>query len=113
VGDVLFAGVPVREFAEAVAWYSHLFGRAPDVEAHAEEVMWRVSDGGWVYVLRDPARAGHAVVSIAVADLDSSIEDLATRGLSGAVEPVGDAGRKATLLDPDGNQVSLLEVTEP
>jgi hypothetical protein len=81
------------------------------VRAHDEEVMWRVSDGGWVYVLCDDTRAGHGVVSIAVADLDATVADLSAHGLSaGPLQPVGDAGRKATLHDPEGNQLSFLEV---
>lgn len=111
MSQVLFAGVPVDGFASALEWYTQLFGRGPDVVAHETEVMWRVADGGWLYVVHDPDRAGGALVSIAVDNLDSALGDLERRGLSaGPVERIGEAGRKATLHDPDGNAVSLLEV---
>jgi predicted enzyme related to lactoylglutathione lyase len=111
MSDVLFVGVPVDRFDEAVEWYTRLFGRAPDLPAHAEEVMWRIADGGWLYVLREPERSGHAIVSIAVADLDAALAELADRGLGPTgMEQVGQSGRKATFHDPEGNLVSLLEV---
>jgi predicted enzyme related to lactoylglutathione lyase len=104
-------GVPVARFDDAVEWYRRLFGRAPDVLAHADEVMWRIADGGWLYVLLEPERCGHAVVSIAVADLDTTLAELAERGLAPtALEQIAESGRKATLYDPEGNRVSLLEV---
>jgi predicted enzyme related to lactoylglutathione lyase len=109
--SVLFAGVPVADFAEARRWYEQLFGRAPDVVAHDEEVMWQVAGTGWLYVLRDPDRAGRSIVAIAVPDIEAAVASLATRGVSaGPIEPEGDAGRKAVLFDPAGNRVELLEI---
>src|SRR3954447_23477144 len=109
--DVLFAGLPVRDFPGSQDWYVRLFGRAPDVVAHETEVMWRVTDTGWVYVVQDPERAGHGLVAISVPDLQETLDELAARGLrAGPVEPQGDAARKATMVDPDGNVVAFLEV---
>jgi predicted enzyme related to lactoylglutathione lyase len=109
--QVLFASVPVAELATAVEWYSLLFGRAPDIEPNEHEVMWRVADGGWLYVIRDAERSGGGVVTIAVDDLDVSLTELADRTLvAGPVEVIGDAGRKATLVDPAGNSVALIQV---
>lgn len=109
--EVLFAGVRVRELAPAVEWYGRLFGRAPDIVPHEHEVMWRVSEGGWLYVLQDLAGAGSALVTIAVTDLDRQVAELADRGIHfGAIEPVGEAARKATIDDPDGNSIALIQV---
>ncbi len=111
--EVLFAGVPVADLAAAMPWYEGLFGRRADVVANDDEVMWRVSEGGWLYVVRDAARAGHAVVTISVGDLERSVIALAVRGVrAGPIEAVGTAGRKAVANDPDGNQVALIEVTD-
>ena len=110
--DVLFAGIPVADFAEARHWYEQLFGRAPDVVAHDEEVMWQVAGTGWLYVLREPERAGTSIVAIAVGDIEATVAELAARGVSaGPIKPEGDAGRKAILFDPAGNRVELLEIT--
>ena len=59
--DVLFAGVPVRDFDAARTWYSAFFDRPPDVVAHEREVMWRCAEPTWLYVVNDERRAGNAL----------------------------------------------------
>jgi predicted enzyme related to lactoylglutathione lyase len=109
--DVLLAAMPVANFEMARTWYERLFGRPADVVAHDEEVMWRVAQGGWLYVLCDPAGAGHATVTMAVPDIDAGIAALEGRGVAvGPVERVGDAGRRAVARDPDGNCVAIIQV---
>ncbi len=109
--DVLFAAMPVGDFATARSWYERFFGRPADVVAHDTEVMWQVADGGWLYIVGDAARAGHGVAALAVSDLDAILAGLAGRGVvAGPPEWQGDAGRKAVVTDPDGNSLSLLEV---
>ena len=111
--EVLFAGVRVRELRAATEWYGRLFGREPDMVPNEDEVMWRVTDGGWLYVLRDPPRAGHSLVTICVSDLEAAVAELAERDIElGPIAPVGDAGRKARGEDPDGNSVDLIQVTQ-
>jgi hypothetical protein len=85
--EVLFAGIRVRELAPATDWYSRLFGREADIVPNDQEVMWRVSDGGWVYVIEDPSRAGRSLVTIAVSDIDTEVADLAGRNIS--MGPIG------------------------
>jgi len=110
--DLLFAGVPVREFAPARAWYTTFFGREPDVVPHEHEVMWQCAESAWLYVVQDVARAGHAVVALMVADLDAAVADLGRRGIEGGpAHPEGDGARKASFTDPDGNEVSLIAVS--
>lgn len=111
--EVLFAGIRVRELEPAVEWYSRLFGRPADIVPNDDEVMWRVADGGWLYVIRDSARAGNSLVTISVTDLDQAVDELACRGIAlGPIAPVGDAARKATGEDPDGNSIDLIEVNQ-
>lgn len=110
--EVLFAAVPVTRLSTAQPWYESLFGRPPDVVPNEHEVMWQVVGSGWLYVLEDADRAGHAVVTLCFADLDDAVTQIRDRGLlPGPSEPVGDAGRKAILTDPDGNSVALIEVS--
>ena len=111
--EVLFAGVRVRELRTAAEWYSRLFGREADVVPNKDEVMWRVTDGGWLYLLRDEPRAGNGLVTICVTDLEAAVAELADRNIRlGPIAPVGDAGRKARGQDPDGNSVDLIQVNQ-
>jgi predicted enzyme related to lactoylglutathione lyase len=111
--EVLFAGLHVADFASAVDWYSRFFDRPPDVVAHDREVMWRVTDGGWLYVLEDPTHAGHGVATISVDDLDQAVDDLRARGIDvQGIEAVGNAAHKAKTHDPDGNEVALIHVNQ-
>jgi hypothetical protein len=46
-----------------------------------------------------------------VDDLDTELASLAERSISaGAVETISGAGRKATVVDPDGNSIALAQV---
>jgi predicted enzyme related to lactoylglutathione lyase len=112
--DMLFAGTPVGDFEAAVAWYTSLFGRAADVPVAEDEVMWQFTDTAFLYLVRDPERAGGSLLTLAVADLDAAVDDAADRGVTGAaVERVGSAGRRAVYTDPDGNRVALVELNQP
>ncbi len=109
--DVLFVGVAVTDFGQARAWYERFFGRAPDVVAHETEVMWRVRDPGWLYILRDPEHAGSSFAALAVSDLEAATAELIARGVeTGSIEAEGEGALKALVRDPDGNLLSLLEV---
>jgi predicted enzyme related to lactoylglutathione lyase len=109
--DVLFTGVPVSDFNTSHAWYESFFGRPADIVAHELEVMWKVTDGGWLYILHDPDHAGNSIVAMAVADIEQAISALHSRGVAtGPIKPEGDAGRKAVALDPDGNSIAIIEV---
>lgn len=110
--DVLFTGVPVTDFEAARGWYERLFGRPPDVVAHEEEVLWRITDNGWLYVVRDVKNAGNSIAAMAVANLEETSAELRGRSVVvGPIEPDGDAARKAVVSDPDGNSIALIEVT--
>ena len=56
----LFAGLRVREFAAARAWYERLLGE-PSFFPHATEAVWTLAEGRSVYMRRreesNPARS--------------------------------------------------------
>jgi hypothetical protein len=109
--DILFTGVPVSNFDAAVRWYSRLFGRECDVVVHESEVMWRLADAAWLYVIEDAERAGHSLVALRVSDLDQALSELSARGIEcGNAAHVGVTGRKSTVEDADGNSISFIEV---
>jgi catechol 2,3-dioxygenase-like lactoylglutathione lyase family enzyme len=91
-------------------WYEHFFARPPDV-AHDEEVMWKVTEGGWLYIVRNADHAGNSIVAMAVPDIEAVVAVLEARGVTvGPIEREGDAGRKTVVFDPDGNSIAIIEV---
>src|SRR6516165_5360010 len=110
--EVAFTGIAVSGIAAAQEFYGRVFGRGPDIVASDDEVMWRLTDSAWLYVLVDRARAGSCLVTMAVQDLDAVLTELDVRTLAAEQVEEMDAGRKATLRDPDGNTVAIIEVFE-
>ncbi len=109
--EIAFTGVPVTDLSVGRDFFERIFGRAADVEVAADEVMWRMAETAWLYVVVDPARAGNGLVALSVADLQATVAELNGRGVSpDRVEAVGEGAHKATLHDPDGNLVAIIEV---
>lgn|GEM_PF-1900280 len=75
-----------------------------------DEVMWRVAEGAWLYLIEDPGPAGHALVTLAVPDLEGALAALGARGLSRPAVETIPAGRKAPVVDPEGNTITFIEV---
>ena len=103
----LFAGLRVREFRAAQAWYERLLGE-PTSFPHATEAVWTLAEDRSVYVVEHADGAGNSVVTIFADDLDAQVAAIAARGL----EPderltYSDGVRKALYRDPDGNEVGF------
>ena len=108
---MVFTGVAVADYESAVPWYRRLFGRPEDIVVNDHEVMWRITDSAWIYVVGDEQRAGHALVALSVPDLDRAVEEIEDRGVEcGPVKIAGDGARKASIIDPEGNTVAFIEV---
>ena len=106
----VFAGIPVADYDAALAWYERLLGRPPDVIVTEHAAMWQVVDKGWIYVVGDPKRAGHALLTLLVDDLEDHVAALAQRGLAiGAIDTVPGVVRKAVMIDPEGNRITFGE----
>ncbi|MFN8589860.1 MAG: VOC family protein [Thermomicrobiales bacterium] len=104
----LFAGIAVRDFAAAVAWYERLFGAPPAFFPADTEAVWELAAQRWVYIEARPARAGHAMLTLLVEDLDDRLTAMAARGLEPALRETYENGvRKITFRDPDGNEIGL------
>ena len=106
MGLHLFAGLRVRDFAAARAWYEQLLGE-PMFFPHATEAVWTLADDRSVYVV-EADRAGNGVVTIFVDDLDARVAEIAARGLEPAArETYSNGVRKVVYRDADGNEVGL------
>ena len=104
----VFAGVAVADFPAAAAWYERLLGRPADLVPNWNEVAWQISESGWIYVVGDSTRAGKALVTLLVDDLDDRIAEFAERGLAPLrIDTLPNLVRKATITDPEGNQITF------
>lgn len=109
VFEHLLAVVPVSDIGVAQAWYQKLFGRPADNNPMPPLVEWQVVPGGWVQVFVDEERAGTGLLNFAVADLAAAIADAKAQGLApGDIEGVNKGVEIATLIDPDGNTITLI-----
>ncbi len=80
----LFAGICVSNYEAARRWYERLFGSEPSFVAHETECVWELGEHRFVFIVEDPGRAGHAVITIFVDDLDALVEGIASRGVEPA-----------------------------
>ncbi len=104
----LFAGIPVSDFAGALAWYEKLLGSPPAFFPHDTEAVWELAEHRLIYIVQRPEHAGHAMHTIIVDDLDTLMAEIAQRGLEPAKQETYENGvRKTTYVDPDGNEIGF------
>lgn len=110
----VFAGLVVSHRDQAAAWYARLIGRPADILPNDDEAAWQLADSASLYLLADEARAGRGVFTLVVDDLDGLLTQIAARGLTPVpAKDVGTAGRKSMITDPDGNTISIVELSKP
>jgi Glyoxalase/Bleomycin resistance protein/Dioxygenase superfamily len=103
----LFAGLRVRDFHAARAWYEQLLGE-PTFFPHATEAVWTVAEDRSIYIVEHAHGAGCGVVTIFLDDLDAHISAIAARGLEPeATETYANGVRKVLYRDPDGNELGF------
>jgi catechol 2,3-dioxygenase-like lactoylglutathione lyase family enzyme len=103
----LFAGSRVRDLAAARTWYERLLGE-PSFFPNATEVVWTLADDRSLYIEENRDRAGGALITVWVDDLDAVVADIASRGLEPAErETYSNGVRKAIYRDDDGNEIGF------
>jgi predicted enzyme related to lactoylglutathione lyase len=104
----LFAGIPVADYAVALAWYERLLGSPPSFLPDDIEAVWELAEHRFMYIKQQPEHAGHAMQTIFVSDLDTLVAQIAARGLDPvARETYANGVRKITYRDPDGNEIGF------
>jgi len=104
----LFAGIPVTDYARAVAWYERLLGSPPSFLPNDTEAVWDVVEHGYLYVDVRPDHAGSAMHTLFVDDFDARLAAVAGRGIEPVELETYDNGvRKAIFRDPDGNEIGF------
>jgi predicted enzyme related to lactoylglutathione lyase len=72
--------------------------------------VWAIGEHRWFYLLQDAPKAGSALVTIMVADLDATAEAIRERGIEPTeLEDYGQA-RKYVFHDPDGNEIGVGQI---
>ncbi len=105
----LYSVVCVSDRVRALEWVEVFFGRPAD-EVMGEKHLWQVGENAWVVVDERDERAGGAVITLGVTDLDDVLARLAAHGIAHEpVETYGNGVRHVVVLDPDGNSLSLAE----
>ena len=108
----VFAALIVRDRDAAAAWYERLLGRPPSFLPNDEEAVWQLAETGAVYILADTSRAGQSLVGLVVDDLDQTLAMLAKHGITPREIEHVPGGRKAVIIDPDGNEIGLIHVPQ-
>jgi hypothetical protein len=106
----LFAGIPTAHYDTAVAWYERFIGRPPDRLPTEQEAVWQLADTGLIYVVGDAARAGNALMTLIVDDIDAFVAGLRERGIEAPSIDDSSAVRRTTITDPDGNSIQIGQV---
>ncbi len=76
--------------------------------ANATEAVWELAEHRYLYIEVLPERAGHALHTVFVDDLDERIERISARGIEPASrETYGNGVRKVIYRDPDGNEIGF------
>jgi catechol 2,3-dioxygenase-like lactoylglutathione lyase family enzyme len=104
----LFAGIPVSDYAAALAWYERLLGAPPSSFPNDTEAVWELAEHRLMFIIQRPEHSGHAMHTIIVDDLDILMAEIAQRGLEPAKrETYSNGVRKTTYVDPDGNEIGF------
>jgi len=104
----LFAGLAVSDYQRALTWYERLLGSGPAFFPNATEAVWELAEHRYLYIEELPERAGHALHTVFVDDLDARVESIGARGIAPASqETYGNGVRKVIYRDPDGNEIGF------
>ncbi|MFC9910829.1 VOC family protein [Streptomyces sp. NPDC059862] len=106
----VYAVMPVVDFEAARSWYERLWGRPADRNPMDGLAEWQVIQGGAMQLLRDPDRAGSAMLTVGVDDADGQAAAVAERGVDmGPVQDTPGGFRVAAISDPAGNVITFAQ----
>jgi hypothetical protein len=107
----VFSSIPVVERDASMEWYERFAGRPPDLVPNDSEAAWQLTDSSWLYILAEPERAGSALHTLLVDDLEELLAGLELRAIaSGPIETMANGVRFVVVSDPDGNRLKVAQV---
>jgi catechol 2,3-dioxygenase-like lactoylglutathione lyase family enzyme len=107
----VLAAVAVADVDGALAWYERLLGRPADELPMGGLAEWHYPGGAVIQVVEDAERAGRSLLTLGVDDLKRELADLRERGVrTDALDDTSsDRVLFATVTDPEGNVITLVE----
>jgi hypothetical protein len=83
-------------------------GLRPAFFPNATEAVWELAEHRYLYIEELPERAGHALHTLFVDDLDERVKSIGARGIEAASqETYGNGVRKVIYRDPNGNEIGF------
>ena len=105
----VFAHISCSNLASSIAWFTKLFGRAPDESPMEGLAEWHQNNQAGFQLFQDPKNAGHATMTLGVSDLDSERSRLAQFKLQPGPIEEADYVNIVRIRDPDQNLIVLAE----
>ncbi|MBK8293415.1 MAG: VOC family protein [Solirubrobacterales bacterium] len=107
MGIDLFAGCRVSDFETSKAWYERSLGAEPSFIPNSTEAVWELAEHRFLFIVESEDGGGGADHLIFVNDLDAAVQVISSRGIEpDERETYPGKVRKATYVDPDGNEIS-------
>jgi hypothetical protein len=107
--EKVFAHISCSNLESSIAWFTKLFGRAPDESPMAGLAEWHQNNQAGFQLFQDPKNAGHATMTLGVSDLDSERLRLAQFKLQPGPIEEADYVNIVRIRDPDQNLIVLAE----
>ena len=98
----------MSNYQRALAWCERLLGSEPAFLPNATEAVWELAEHRYLYIAELPERAGHALHTVFVDDLDERVASMSARGIEPASqETYGNGVHKVIYHDPDRNEIGF------
>ena len=72
----LFAGLRVSDYQRALRWYERLLGSGPAFLPERDGAVWELAEHRYLYIEELPERAGYALHTVFVDDLDKRVQSI-------------------------------------
>ena len=98
----------MSDYERALVYYQRLLGSEPAFFPNATEAVWELAEHRYLYIEQLPDRAGHALHTVFVDDLDERVERISRRGIEPSSQETYENGvRKVIYRDHDGNEIGF------
>ena len=103
----VLAEVAVSDLEASLAWYEQLLGSPADRRPMEGLAEWQITASAGIQVWRDSVRAGQGLLTLGVDAMHEHLELLAARNIAIEAQTATEFVRTATVVDPDGNRITV------